>query len=318
MPDITITEGDTLEVDYTLENTGDGTGTFNPRLLVQGVQEDQDTGITLDPAQTATGTLSWPTESGDAVTDALAEAVTDDTSDSITVTVETVAIPDSGGTHQWNFSDSPDLTVDDSIGMLNAPFTDLTWESGFGVDGTYASLDGVDDAADLGSASRTEFNHWTDSGQGTIAMWVRKDDTDSSLDCFFVSANSGNNNSVAFQDEGDGNLMLRIGGTGNIQDAQSGTGALTSGTWIFVAGTADGSNSYVYYATVNDSSISQVGSTSLTAPGGDLANNVGLGFDQKEGSRYFAGDMSLSYVNSTADTQSELDSWFNDTKEFFQ
>jgi hypothetical protein len=94
MADITITEGDTLEVDYSLENTGDGTGTFDPRLLVQGLQEDQDTGITLDPAQTATGTLSWPTESGDAVTDAIAEAVTDDTSDSITVTVES-AIPDS-------------------------------------------------------------------------------------------------------------------------------------------------------------------------------------------------------------------------------
>jgi hypothetical protein len=95
MADITITEGDTLEVDYNLENTGDGTGTFDPRLLIQGVQEDQDTGITLDPAQTATGTLSWPTESGDAVTDALAEVVTDDTSDSITVTVES-AIPNSG------------------------------------------------------------------------------------------------------------------------------------------------------------------------------------------------------------------------------
>jgi len=38
MADITITEGDTLEVDYSLENTGDGTGTFDPRLLVQGVQ----------------------------------------------------------------------------------------------------------------------------------------------------------------------------------------------------------------------------------------------------------------------------------------
>jgi len=96
MADITITEGDTLEVDYNLENTGDGTGTFDPRLLVQGVQEDQDTGITLDPAQTATGTLSWPTQAGDAVTDAVAEAVTDDTSDSITVTVEEAsAIPDS-------------------------------------------------------------------------------------------------------------------------------------------------------------------------------------------------------------------------------
>ena len=88
MADITITEGDTLEVDYSLENTGDDTGTFDPRLLVQSVQEDQDTSITLDPAQTATGTLQWLTESGDAVTDALAEAVTDDTGDSILVTVE--------------------------------------------------------------------------------------------------------------------------------------------------------------------------------------------------------------------------------------
>ena len=116
MADITITEGDTLEVDYSLENTGNGTGTFDPRLLVQGVQEDQDTGITLDPAQTATGTLQWPTVDGDAVTDALAEAVTDDTSDSITVTVE--GIPDSA-IHQYLYEDFNSSEWLDSIGSLD-------------------------------------------------------------------------------------------------------------------------------------------------------------------------------------------------------
>jgi hypothetical protein len=130
MADITITEGDTLEVDYNLENTGDGTGTFDPRLLVDGVQEDQDTGIALNPAQAATGTLQWPTESGDAVTDALAEAVTDDTSDSITVTVEG-AIPDSeiylhddfGDNKLQNRDESGTTTTNDLTGTYRPEYT---------------------------------------------------------------------------------------------------------------------------------------------------------------------------------------------------
>ena len=147
MADITITEGDTLEVDYSLENTGDGTGTFDPHLLVQGVQEDQDTGITLNPAQTATGTLQWPTESGDAVTDALAEAVTDDTSDSITVTVES-ATPDSGVTQAqryWPADDGSGSTIaEDRLGDDSTGFTG-TWTSGSYIGGTAPVYDGAND-----------------------------------------------------------------------------------------------------------------------------------------------------------------------------
>lgn len=88
MPDITITEGSTLEVDYEVENAGDGDGDQDILLEVQNALEDTDANVALAPGGTATGTLEWPTQDGDAVTNAIAEVVSDDSTDGITVTVE--------------------------------------------------------------------------------------------------------------------------------------------------------------------------------------------------------------------------------------
>jgi len=151
MADITITEGDTLEVDYSVENTGDGTGDQDIRLKVQQALEDTDANVVLDPGQTATGTLQWPTEDGDAVTDALAEALTDDTSDSITVTVER-AIPDSA-VYRWPVDEGSGQTLTDELQSTDINLTFSTWTTGSQyVGGAAIDLDGADDEGTTASA----------------------------------------------------------------------------------------------------------------------------------------------------------------------
>ena len=60
-----VVEGEILEVDYSVENTGGQEGTQDIRLEIAGNEKDVDTGITLDHGESATGTLSWSTEIGD-------------------------------------------------------------------------------------------------------------------------------------------------------------------------------------------------------------------------------------------------------------
>jgi len=232
MADITITEGDTLEVDYSLENTGDGTGTFDPRLLVQGVQEDQDTGITLDPAQTATGTLAWPTEDGDAVTDALAEAVTDDTSDSITVTVE-YAIPQEDDLYaRYDFSQEDGaLPITDQTGngraLSNGQYSGVSAN----INGVQAGLfDGVDDSVWTSFTTQNQPNHIF-----IIAEYVSLDTGGNNA---IFDANTANDNLV-FADyggqSGEYNLYAgsRLGGT-TVADA---------GDIVVIGGLFDGAGS---------------------------------------------------------------------------
>jgi hypothetical protein len=88
MPDITISEGSTLEVDYEVENVGDDDGDQDILLEVQNALEDTDANVALAPGGIATGTLEWPTQDGDAVTNAIAEVVSTNSTDGITVTVE--------------------------------------------------------------------------------------------------------------------------------------------------------------------------------------------------------------------------------------
>ena len=144
MADITITEGNTLEVDYSVENTGDGTGDQDIRLAIESVLEDTDANVVLDPGQTATGTLAWPTVDGDEVVDALAEALTDDTSDSITVTVAS-AIPDSVVTRYTFEDDSDTTTATDAVGSNDATLNGGSFSSDASAGSFAWSSDGTDD-----------------------------------------------------------------------------------------------------------------------------------------------------------------------------
>ena len=81
-----VSEGDTLSVDATVENTGDESDTQTIALQISGLGQNQ-TDVNLSPGQSKTVSLSVGTSSGDAG-DYTATVSSDDDSDSTGVTVE--------------------------------------------------------------------------------------------------------------------------------------------------------------------------------------------------------------------------------------
>ena len=240
MADITITEGDTLEVDYSLENTGDGTGTFDPRWLIDGVQEDHDTGIALNPAQTATGTLQWPTESGDEVTDALAEALTDDTSDSITVTVELGPPESAVSRYTFDNADTSGGNAIDTWGTNDAPITGATTGAA-GANQNYTtnesySFDGGDDYVNI-----PDFFDPATWGSYSVAVWLYTDVLDGE-----------SHRAIDFRANHVGGLNIKTSNdlrawhrdsSGNTQEVAF---SPTTNTWTHVVATWDGSTLELY------------------------------------------------------------------------
>ena len=80
-----ITEGERLDVDVTVENTGDESGTEQIDLLIDDTQKDSDT-VSLSGGESTSFTLSWDTEEGDAG-DYNAVVFAGDSEDSVNVTV---------------------------------------------------------------------------------------------------------------------------------------------------------------------------------------------------------------------------------------
>jgi hypothetical protein len=64
-----VTEGDDLDVDYTVQNTGGATDTQTIELLDFNDQDVDSMEVTLDGGETTSGTFTWTTAAGDAETD---------------------------------------------------------------------------------------------------------------------------------------------------------------------------------------------------------------------------------------------------------
>jgi len=89
-----VEEGEDLNVNYTVANTGDLQGTQDIRLQdFSDSVVDTDADVTLDGSQSSSGTLTWATQTGDAGEQQI-DVLSDDAVASTTVTVDS-AIPDS-------------------------------------------------------------------------------------------------------------------------------------------------------------------------------------------------------------------------------
>ena len=143
-----VEEGETLNVDYFVDNTGGVEDTQDIRLEIDNTQEDVDTGVTLDSGTSTTGTLQWDTTNESADTYS-ATVLSDDDSDSVTVEIEGVEIPDSA-IYQF---DARQLTASDGSSVTEWECS-VTGEAVSGI-GTYIEdgingraaieLDGIDD-----------------------------------------------------------------------------------------------------------------------------------------------------------------------------
>jgi len=225
------------------------------------------------------------------------------------------AIPDSGGTHQYNV-ESGSGNISDNIGSLTGTLngTGDPWVTGgVGAGDAYVDLDGSDQYFDLGTASQSEFSHFP-NGNGTVFAWINPDNfTD--FPSIFVSSYQSSNVGVGLRVESGGDIRWGArDGSGNDVWSVIASGVLSSGTWTPVAATADGSTAKIYAG----KSLTQENSGSISnTTNSDLTNNVNIGRDTANGGRYFDGGLDLIWTDSTAQSQSNIQSFVDDSKAFY-
>jgi hypothetical protein len=158
-----VTEGETVTVNYTVENTGDIQDTQDIAFTVNGTTEDTETGVTLGGGEMFSGQFSYETAAGDSPAVAVSVASDDDT------TTETVAVlapavfevsitdiddgVSEGETLTANYTventgdvqDTQDITVTVN-GSVENTRSDVTLDGGESFDGTFTYETGVGDS----------------------------------------------------------------------------------------------------------------------------------------------------------------------------
>ena len=104
-----VTEGETVEVDYTVTNTGDQYDTQNIELRARGQRQDRDFNIGLDEGESESGTLEWNTEVGDSGYRSITVSSEND-EDTETVIIEQTKQEDNPA-----FFDVRDISFDSSV-----------------------------------------------------------------------------------------------------------------------------------------------------------------------------------------------------------
>ena len=233
---------------------------------------------------------------------------------------EVSAIPDSGGTHQWNYDEGSGDTFADSIATLDGTLVNNpSWASDAGAGGSYVVLNGTDQYGDLGSESRTEFTHFTENGVGTWAKWIKPANTTDRMSVAVSTSDSAFVGTELRVDSGEVQWRCYTG-DGNFPWVSDG-GSYSADDWIFVAGTADGSDAFTYLAEPPDYDVLQVGSDEINTgelTSQDFDNNVEIGRSANDGSNHFEGGIGLDFTDNSSRTQSNLQEWVDDTKGFYE
>jgi hypothetical protein len=221
-------EGDTLEVDYSINNTGDLSGDQNVELLIDGTQEDVDNNVQIAGGGSATGTLFWDTVSGDAGT-YTAKVQTDDTSDSVSVTVEAdSAIPDTGD-YQWYINEGEGSTLSSDVGSLSMSVSNVgstaSWVSNSNsVGGAHLSFSDGSDRAETDSA--------VDISTFSMFGWINPDSF--SIEAFAVAGDYDKSatNGVGLEAESAGTVEV-ITAVENSSSADGTASFVQTGNWGF-------------------------------------------------------------------------------------
>ena len=312
----TITEDELIEAEVDLQNYGIDSGDFEVELEKNGTVLD-DTITTVAPADDVVSTAL----SGEA------PEVDEETNYSINiadheagqVSVEpTSDTPDSGGTHQWDYIEGSGTTVEDSNGSLNLSYTGLSWDTGAGTEDVHAILDGVDDYADLGDDFLTSF---INDAEGTIFTWHRVDDTGDNINTLFASyfTSSGTNFTLtARTDNNEWYYRLTIDGAS--EDISGGDLGNNIGEWVAVAVVADGSDIRLFVALPPDYDVVEV--STAPAPATSTQSTwdatVSKGRETVDDRRYFEGGIDLSWGDTSPRTQSDLQSFVDDSASFYE
>lgn len=136
MADLNIAPGDTVEVDFSVTNSGELEDTQDVVLVSENgsrMNVDRIQDVTLQPDGSTTGTLVWEDVPEGSYT---LYAETDDASDSITVSA--ITIPDLGD-YQWHVDAGSGTTLDPDLGSVSGTLADSSmWISASEAVGGYA------------------------------------------------------------------------------------------------------------------------------------------------------------------------------------
>jgi hypothetical protein len=289
-----VDDGETLTVDYSVENTGGSLNdTQDIRLDVGATERDRESGVTIASGGLTGGQLSWASASEGSYT---ATVLSDDDSASTSVSVGP-AIPDSGLLRRYQFNDDSDTTTAiDSEGSNDGTINGATYTTN-AAEGSHAlDFDGTDDYVSIPSFSQF--------GSYTIVSWLYKDTFNAIENAWYFQEN----NAISFRtrDTTSGSraisngieLVHNDGSTSFYVESE-----FNIGRWQMFAGTWDGSTLKLY----RDESGSITEKDSVSAPVmGSKARGTVIGRNGDTASRNWTGRQDDYPIYNRALSQSEL------------
>ena len=229
-------------------------------------------------------------------------------------------IPDSEGTHQWNADEGSGSTLTDSIGSLDGTINNATWQTNStGAGDAYLLYDGVDDYVDL--ESTTAFASLRDNVEGTIFAWHRLDSADTGTYQTLLASNTSTSDTDFSFNLNDGDNQYEAWLTLN-DDHERVTGGSPNdnvGDWVAYAWVVDGSGMELFTATPGEYDVSLVGTSSKpSSTSNNWDNNMTVGSRNASGRQSFDGAIDLSFFDSDPWSESELQDFIDDSKQFYE
>ena len=172
-----VTEGETVDVDYTVTNTGDQDDIQNIELRARGDRQDRDFNVGLDEGGSKSGTLEWDAESGDSGYRSITVSSEDDEDDEVVEVLDekdddekhrlTVNVKDGSGDRLENAEvevDGDEKTTN-SYGRARFDLEDDYYtveasKSGYDSDSEGVRVDGSDESVTLYLNEKDDFKEY--------------------------------------------------------------------------------------------------------------------------------------------------------------
>jgi hypothetical protein len=214
-------------------------------------------------------------------------------------------------TNHWPHDEGSGSTLNDNEASLDFSIDGATWQTGAGNGGAYLEYDGGDDRS-------TESTYAWDDTTFSWLCWVNPDDLSNYQVIIQTGDDQSNDYAVAFElglTSREINAFINNGdGGSNVVITTSGA---STGTWIFLAMAGSNNDELVFYwGTASDSDLTTAGSQNWDN-GLSSSGIAAFGAREENGSfsRHYDGSMDdVLYASGTKMTQSEIESYFDDTK----
>ena len=226
------------------------------------------------------------------------------------------AILDSGE-HQWRYEAGQGTTVEDNIGSLDLNFTSLSWGTeGFG--GTAGVLDGTNDYAEL---SENDFSDLIDNAEATFFFWINHPDASGNNTIIAVDrpTSTANNFSLEYRGGFDDYRWSITLEDDELTSISGGSPSEDEDDWIVLAVSIGDGSQTLYRAQPPDYNVTEIGSEDAPNPSsGSWKDPPSVGRSTAGDEEYYTGTIDISFFDSKNWTESELQSFVDDTKSIYE